>query len=87
MQAEALRGSYIIGPVFAPDFRHGIAQAPLGYSPAAAVKWRGGVSMRASAYVRSCEKMHAGEQRMWVSLFVTAAIIVFIALQSLGPWG
>jgi hypothetical protein len=48
--------------------------------------------MRASAYVRSCEKMHAGEQGMWVSLFMTAAIIVFIALQSLSsaslsPWG
>jgi hypothetical protein len=41
--------------------------------------------MRASAYVGSCEKMHAGEQGMWVSLFVTAAIIVFIALQSLSP--
>jgi hypothetical protein len=41
--------------------------------------------MRASAYVRSCEKMHAGEQGMWVSLFLTAAVIVFIALQSLGP--
>jgi hypothetical protein len=41
--------------------------------------------MRASAYVRSCEKMHAREQGMWVSLFLTAAIIVFIALQSLSP--